>query len=294
MFPSPAVYTFSGIPLAPAQVRVMIRRWESSTARVWPQHAMKTVKRVAWLVLNGIQLLITLLWSMFWIPVALLLRLLTGSARLPLRMAAWLWSPVLIHGAGARIRIEGRERVDFSRPHVFVANHQSMIDICALFSAVPVPLRFMLKAELGRLPFLGWYTRAMGMVPVQRGRHGGVRAQIRQAADLLRHGHSLCGFPEGTRSPDGSVGPFKNGLFSAAIDAGVAVVPIAIRGTGQVMPIGGFHIRPGLIEVSFGQPIETDVLAPSDRRQLAERVRSELIDLLERDHKASAPGRGIS
>jgi 1-acyl-sn-glycerol-3-phosphate acyltransferase len=242
---------------------------------------MKKITRFGWLLFNGIQLLITLLWSICWISLALLIRLLTGGTRLPLRMAAWCWSPGLVYGAGARLKIEGLERVDFSRPHAFVANHQSMIDICALFMALPVPLRFLLKAELGVVPFLGWYTRAMGMVLVQRGEPGGARRQLAQAERLLRAGCSLCAFPEGTRSVDGRVRAFKNGIFTAALEAGVPVVPVAISGSGQVMPPGGFHIRPGTITVRIGDPIETQGLDRADRQALARQAHLAIVDLLE-------------
>lgn len=225
-----------------------------------------------WWPLNAIQLLVTLLWSAGCISLALLVRLLTGSERLPLRMAAWLWSPVLMRGAGARLEVAGLENVDFSRPHLFVANHQSMIDICALFMAVPVPLRFMLKASLGKVPFLGRYTKAMGMVPLQRGDSASVAWQLERAAELLQSGHSLVAFPEGTRSPDGAVQPFKSGVFRAAISARVPVVPVAISGSGQVMPPGSFAIRPGRIRLTFGRPLPTEDVAFSERRELAERA----------------------
>ncbi|MFU8833389.1 MAG: lysophospholipid acyltransferase family protein, partial [Wenzhouxiangella sp.] len=216
---------------------------------------MKRIIDLAWLPLNAVQLLITLLGSMIGISLALIVRVMTGSERVPLQMASWFWAPALVHGALARVEVRGRENIDFDQAHVFVANHQSMIDICALFLALPVPLRFLLKSELGRMPFLGWYVRAMGMVLVQRGHARLARDQVQQATALVKQGHSLCAFPEGTRSLDGVVGEFKSGVFRVAIDAGRPVVPIAIRGSGQVMPPGGFSIRPGRIELMIGEPI---------------------------------------
>ncbi len=189
-------------------------------------------------------------------------------------MAAWLWAPALVHGALARVEVRGAEKVDFDQAYVLVANHQSMIDICALFMAVPVPLRFLLKAELGWVPFLGWYTRAMGMVLIQRRDPPRARHQIQYAASLLEQGHSLCAFPEGTRSKDGVIGEFRTGVFRAAIDAGQPVVPVAIRGSGQVMPPGSFSIRPGRIEVLIGEPISTRGMTSVQRRELAARAQA--------------------
>ncbi len=235
-----------------------------------------------WWPVNALQLVLTVSLSAAGISLALLVRLLTGSDRIPLRMAAWMWSPVLLRGAGARLEVSGLENVDFSRPHMLVANHQSMIEICALFKVVPVPLRFMLKDSLGRIPFLGAYTRAMGMILLRRGNPSEVGRQLERAADLLRDGHTLAAFPEGTRSRDGKVGPFKGGAFRAAIAAGVPIVPVAIEGSGRVMPPGGFAIRPGRIRLAFGDPISTDDLNIGDRQHLARRARSAVDEMKRR------------
>lgn len=251
-----------------------------SVERGWER--LRLVPEWLWWPINAVQLVFTLLWSAGGISLALLVRLFTGSERFPLRMAAWLWSPGLMRGAGARLEVSGRQNVDFSKPCMLVANHQSMIEICALFMAVPVPLRFMLKASLGRVPFLGWYTRAMGMILLCRGDSNAVFAQLERAAELLRNGHSLVAFPEGTRSRDGSVRAFKAGAFRAAIEAGVPVVPVAIEGSGRVMPPDGFRIRPGTIRLAFGQPIDTRWLRLADRRELARQARDAVSELKRR------------
>ncbi len=252
---------------------VMMLRLEKGLAGNRQHGSMLTLKKLGWLAFNTIQLVLTLSWSMFWISIALIIRVVTGDAHVPLRMAAWIWSPFLVYGSLSRFEVQGREQVDFARPHVFVANHSSMIDICALFMAIPVPLRFILKAELGKVPFLGWYTRAMGMVLIKRGGARDTARQLQRAADLLGQGHSMAAFPEGTRSTTGQLRRFKPGAFRVAISAGVPVVPVVIEGTRQVMPPGGFHIRPGRIRVRLGEPIETRALQPSDGQQLADRVR---------------------
>jgi 1-acyl-sn-glycerol-3-phosphate acyltransferase len=251
----------------------MMQRLEPG--RVGNRHhfLMSSLKKSAWLALNAIQLLITLLWSIFWIIIALIIRVVTGRAHVPLRMAAWIWSPFLIYGSLSRFTVQGQERVDFSRPHVFVANHSSMIDICALFLAIPVPLRFVLKAELGAVPLLGWYTRAMDMVLIKRGGARDTARQLRRAVDIVGRGHSLAAFPEGTRSTSGPLRRFKSGAFKVAIAAGVPVIPVAIEGSGHVMPPGGFNIRPGHIRVCFGNPMETGDLQASDAQQLADHAR---------------------
>jgi 1-acyl-sn-glycerol-3-phosphate acyltransferase len=236
-------------------------------------------RRTLWALWNLLQLAYTLLWTAGCISAALLVLLLRGSAAAPLRMASRLWAPGLLRGAGAHLRVHGIEAIDWSRPCVIVANHQSMIDICALFRAVPVPLRFVIKSELGRVPFLGAYTRAMGMVFVQRERRGAGEAMLRDSVPLLQAGACLCVFPEGTRSLDGRVAPFRSGAFRAAIGAGVPVVPVAIHGAGAVLPPRGlFRVRPGTIALRFGTPLSA---ADADPKALAEAARSAIAAMLD-------------
>ena len=117
-----------------------------------------------------------------------------------------------------------------------------------------MPLHFIVKEELRRVPFLGWYIAAMGMIFVDRVARGRAYESVRRAADLIREGRSVVSFPEGTRSRDDSVKPFKPGVFVAAIEAGVPVVPVAILGTGAVLPPGGFRGRAGSDSRDPGRP----------------------------------------
>jgi 1-acyl-sn-glycerol-3-phosphate acyltransferase len=236
--------------------------------------------RGGWLVVNTLQLLFTLAFTGGGICIALLVNMAARSRRLPLWMAARCWAPVLLRGAGARLRVEGAGEIDWSQPMVLVCNHQSIIDICALFRAVPVPLRFVLKQELGRVPFLGAYARAMGMVFIDRGDPRRARETLRRAADTVRAGATVVAFAEGTRSSDGRVGAFRGGAFKLAIDAGVPVLPIAISGSGAVLPPSGFTVRPGVIEVRIGRPIATSGAAVPDRHQLATQARDAVVALL--------------
>ena len=199
-------------------------------------------------------------------------------------MASWYWSPLLLRGAGAKLVVEGAEGVDWSRPLVLASNHASMMDIVALFRAVPTPLRFMLKRELARVPFIGWYAAAMGMVFIDRGNTRDAKRKLGDAVDKLRNGATLIAFPEGTRSKDGTVGAFKGGAFQVAIEAGVPVVPVAITGAGDVLPPSGFRVRPGTIRVRFGAPIATTALQAQDRNALASGAREAVVGMM-RGHR---------
>lgn len=227
--------------------------------------------RLGWGALNALQLIYTAAWTGLLILPALLVGAFAGRAA-ALRMASRVWAPALLRGAGAKLHVEGSESIDWSRPLILACNHQSMIDVCALFRAVPVPLRFVLKRELAAVPVVGGYARAMGMVFLDRANPRAARGELLSALDTLRDGAAFCAFPEGTRSRDGRIAPFKAGVFQLAIAAGVPVVPVAIQGSGDVLPANGFRVRPGRIRVRFGAPLPTAGLQADDRRALAARA----------------------
>ena len=245
--------------------------------------AESAARRLAWGVHNAVGFVFTLFWTAGWISLALLVLLATRRRDVALRMAARCWAPGLVGGAGARLVVEGADAVDWSRPYLLVSNHQSVIDICALFQAVPVPLHFLLKQEMTRVPFVGWYARACGMLFIERDNPRAGPRLRREAAALLGDGHTLCLFPEGTRSRTGAVAPFKGGAFQSAIDAGVDVLPVAIDGAGDVLPPEGFRVRAGVITVRFGAPLPTgDAAGATGRQALADAAHASVLALLRR------------
>lgn len=236
--------------------------------------------RFLWPLLNALQALFTVVWTAVWVTAALFTYLVTRSRRPGLFLARRVWAPGMLLVGPVRLEIEGIERLDLSRSYFFTANHQSWVDIPALFVALPVPLLFLGKAELARVPFLGWYMSVMGMVFIDRSdRVKSVRSVDRITA-RLREGWSLLSFPEGTRSPDGRVQSFRSATFAAAIDTGVPVVPVALIGAGRIIPRDGFKVRPGKVRVLLGEPIPTAGLTRNDRGDLARRAQQRVEEML--------------
>ncbi len=213
-----------------------------------------------WGAINALQALFLAVYSMFWMTMAIIACLVTRRGDTALGWGRRYWSTGLLRAAGARLNVTGLNHVRWDKPHVFVVNHQSMIDIAVLFAALPVNLHFIAKKSLFSVPFLGWYMRVGGMIPIDR-QHGAASIEtLRQNADRVAGGHSVLAFAEGTRSRDGVVAPFKKGAFMLAIQAQVAVVPISIEGARAVLPCDGFAVRPGVIRVAIGKPIATTVV----------------------------------
>ena len=201
------------------------------------------------------------------------------------------WSRWILGTTGVRVDARGLDRVDGGQSYIFVSNHQSIYDIPVLFASVPAQLRIISKASLGRFPVIGWHLRWTGHLLVDRA-HAGA-ATLARVARMIRRGDSLIVFPEGTRSRDGRVAAFKRGLFVLAIEAGAAVVPVAVSGTRHVMVKGRLMTCPGDVAVVVHEPIGTDGLTRADATHLAERARGVIaatVAELERQSDADAAG----
>jgi 1-acyl-sn-glycerol-3-phosphate acyltransferase len=177
--------------------------------------------------------------------------------------------------AGIRIRVRYESPLRTQTPYLFLANHASLLDP-PILSAVLLPRRLAMltKRELTRVPLFGLGLRAAGFVPVARsGSVEDARRSIGEAEAALRAGTSVAIFPEGTRSADGQLLPFKNGPFFLALDARVAVVPVTIRGTHLLWPKGSLRVRRGTVEVVFHAPLDPAEFAEKNALRGAVRER---------------------
>jgi 1-acyl-sn-glycerol-3-phosphate acyltransferase len=169
-------------------------------------------------------------------------------------------------------RVAEEAHPDPSRPHVFVANHRSNADPF-LIARLPWDMKLLAKQAVMKIPLLGWQMRTAGDVPVVRGDRDSRRRAMERMRDWLERGASIFFFPEGTRSEDGTLGPFREGAFRLAIEAGVDVVPMAISGTEHALPKHSLIFQPTTATLTVLSPVSTHGLSSSDAPALAERVR---------------------
>ena len=182
------------------------------------------------------------------------------------------WSRLILVTTGVRVRVDGLERLTPGRTYVFVSNHQSIYDIPVLFWSVPYQLRIIAKESLGNFPFLGWHLRRTGHMLVNR-RRPDAEAIVGWVERLTSQGLSLIVFPEGTRSGDGRVAPFKGGSFHLALETRLPIVPLSIAGSRHVMLKGRLATYPGDVKLVIHEPIDTTGLNVRDAKAFGERVR---------------------
>ena len=210
------------------------------------------------------------------------------------RFAHWCartWARLILRTTGVRVEVSGLEHLEPDRAYVFVANHQSIYDIPIIFWSLPYQVRIIAKASLGHFPFLGWHLRRTGHMLVDRRRPNRALTIFTRASRLMKEGLCLIVFPEGTRSHDGRVAPFKGGRFYMALRTGLPVVPLSIVGSRHVMLKGRLATYPGRVKLIVHEPIDTGVLADADpqtARDFAARVSAVIAPAAEADVAVSA------
>jgi 1-acyl-sn-glycerol-3-phosphate acyltransferase len=185
-----------------------------------------------------------------------------------------VWSRIWLVASRTDLVVEGQDNIDPDRSYIVVANHLSALDIMACLLAVPLPIRFLAKKELFRIPVLAQGMRMVGIIEVDREARGAVHTEVnRQSRELIEKGRSLIIYAEGTRPRNGVMKPFKKGAFTMAITSGLPILPLSIHGSYQAWPPGTPLARGGSIRVIIDKPIETEGLSASDTGELRDQVR---------------------
>jgi 1-acyl-sn-glycerol-3-phosphate acyltransferase len=170
---------------------------------------------------------------------------------------ARLWSQLIMKTILSPVTVTGLEQIDTSAAKVYAVNHASALDIPVLYVNLPFQFRILFKSELLSYPFVGWHLTRSGQVCINQQNPSGSVGSIRSAVKSLKAGMPLVVFPEGGRTPDGEIKPFMPGAFFLAIRAQVDIVPIALVGTFELLPMNTYHIKCRPLEMRVGKPIST-------------------------------------
>ena len=209
-------------------------------------------------LIPALRILFIVLHTLFWSVPVLLLSSLDPYAQRSARLIRF-WAKGNLWACGVKVRAQGLERLDPRRAYLFMSNHQSQFDILALMSVLDsFQLRWVAKQELRKIPVLGACMQRTHQILVDRESRTQAVATIRRVKELLHAGISVLFFPEGTRSKDGHLLPFKPGGFAVAVETGVPVVPVTVNGSRAVLPSGDWKVRAGQIDITLSEPVRID------------------------------------
>jgi len=201
---------------------------------------------------------------------------------------AQVWARLCVRISGARLTQRGVQNLRRYPVAVYVANHTSYMDTPVVFASLPFQFRILAKKELWSLPFIGWYLARSGQIPVDASSASATLSSLGAGVKALRAGMPLFVFPEGSRTPDGELKEFLAGAAYLAIRAQVPLVPIALSGAYELLPIHTRHFYPCDVTLAAGEPIETKGMTPRQTEELTARLRAEIAEMLAKD-AAKAP-----
>lgn len=204
---------------------------------------------------------------------------LLGDRERILHSFARAWSWMIMKTIFSPVKVIGLDKIDTSRTHVYAVNHASALDIPVLYVYLPFQFRIAFKKELLSYPIVGWHLKRSGQICIDQQNPAASIGSIRSALKGLKAGMPLVIYPEGGRTPDGQIKPFLPGAFFLAIKAQVDIVPIALVGTFELLPMNTYHIKSRPLEMRVGDPIPTAGLSGHDMQALSAKVQKAVMDL---------------
>jgi 1-acyl-sn-glycerol-3-phosphate acyltransferase len=205
----------------------------------------------------------------------------------PVHRIAALWAKSILFVSRIDVTVNGLSNLDPSQSFIYMSNHQSNFDIPVLLACLPVQFRWLAKAELFRIPIFGRGMRAAGYISIDRFNRASAFESIRVAAKKIKEGVSVMIFPEGTRSLDGNIRPFKKGGFVLAVDSGVPIIPIILHGTRSIMPKGRLRIQSGHVDMDIQPPMETSGYTRESKDDLMEQIRAVICEKFDQSAEAN-------
>ena len=236
---------------------------------------------------NLLQMPILMLWTAACGSAALLVSFVDQKGRVQHGIAR-LWARGVVRVLLSRLKVEGAENLEKHPVAVYAPNHTSYMDIPVLFAALPFQFRILAKKELWQWPFIGWYLERSGQMPIDIANPHVTLSSLGGAVKALRAGMPLVVFPEGGRTSDGELRPFLSGAAYLAIRAQVPLVPIALKGVYDLLPIHTHHLYPGELTVQVGEPIETKGMSVRQNGELTDRLREAMEAMLSEPERTEA------
>jgi 1-acyl-sn-glycerol-3-phosphate acyltransferase len=231
-------------------------------------------------------------------PLIWLYTVVLGLAALPIgvfdrggRLLHWFsraWSWLIMKTIFSPVKVMGLDKIDITKPHVYAVNHASAMDIPFLYVYLPFQFRIVFKKELLSYPVVGWQLKRSGQVCIDQQKPTNSIAAIRSAVKSLKAGMPLVIFPEGGRTPDGEIKPFLPGALFLAIKAQVDIVPVALIGTYELLPMDTYHIKCRPLEMRVGEPISTAGLTLRDLEAVSAKAQKAIEDLYYAESPVSA------
>lgn len=191
------------------------------------------------------------------------------------------WARSIVRAAGIRLETENLDRMDRDRRYILVANHTSYLDIPCIYAAIPQPIRFLAKVSLFKIPIFGWALGRAGFIPIDRKNRRTAVKSFDLAAERIRKGNTIVVFPEEGRSATREMRPFQRGGFLLAIKSEQPIVPLAIDGMFDVLPVGASRVKPGRVVIRVGRPIATAEVTVREKERLAQESREQILGMLE-------------
>lgn len=187
------------------------------------------------------------------------------------------WSRIFCAMFLIRVKVEGLEHIDSKQSYVFASNHQSIFDVFVIYGWLPLYFKWIMKAELRKIPFVGRACESAGHIFINRKNPKAAQRSIEFAQKQLQNGVSVVVFPEGTRTANGEVGGFKRGAFVLATDLCLPIVPISLSGCYHCWPRNSWFIMPGQIRMQVHPPIQVEPFLPNHQKELIESVRAAVV-----------------
>lgn len=210
---------------------------------------------------------------------ALLVSLVEKRGRVQHRIAR-IWARAALWSSWSPLAVEGEENLRKQPVAVYASNHTSYMDTPVIFASLPFQFRILAKKELWQIPFIGWYLQRSGQMPIDTEKPQGARSSLGDAVKALRTGMPLFVFPEGRRTLDGGLNPFLSGAAYLAIRAQVPLVPIALTGVYDLLPMHTHHFYPGKLTMRVGEPMETKGMTMRQTGELNDRLRAAIEEML--------------